>query len=52
MGSCYGSKRDIDFNSYALVRKISIKPSQFVTQTHNNFSHFYKIGQQLGGGNS
>ena len=51
MGSCTGSKRDAELNQSALIRKISIKPSQFVAESQSHFSHFYKVGKKLGGGN-
>lgn len=49
MGSCGISKRDMT-SDVVLTRKITIAPSQFVSQSHNKFGHFYKIGKKLGGG--
>ncbi len=49
MGSCGISKRSKKPDG-SLVRKITITPSQFVSESHSRFSQFYKIGNRLGGG--
>jgi len=50
MGSCGVSQRDENIVDPGVVRKITIAPSQFVFQSKNRFSQFYKIGKKLGGG--
>ena len=49
MGSCGFSKR-VAAVEEPLCKKISINPSQFVSQSKNKFSQFYKMGNKLGGG--
>ena len=51
MGSCGASKRRINVTEPSLTRKISINPSQFISQSYNRFSHSYRIGNKIGGGN-
>ncbi len=50
MGSCGISRRGSSSSDGGLARRITITPSQFVSESHNKFSQFYKIGKRMGGG--